>query len=155
MSDDRREKQYHHHDPINYLRAVRGDEEQSSDNLRRLDSDDEAYGAVEEHPDYFALGGVTDDLAAVCLQKDDRDEDLVATTAEDSEVDRKSTNEFPPMPEARRAYRPQSIGSTPQPPARERPDPDSAWPYRETLSFTRSLIFYGAGEFQTNLSKLL
>lgn len=31
------------------------------------------------------------------------------------------------------------------PPARERPSDGAAWPYRETLSFTRSLIFYGAG----------
>lgn len=31
------------------------------------------------------------------------------------------------------------------PPARERPSEGDAWPYRETLSFTRSLVFYGAG----------
>ncbi|GAX20170.1 AMP deaminase [Fistulifera solaris] len=31
------------------------------------------------------------------------------------------------------------------PPARERPTDGAAWPYRETLSFTRSLVFYGAG----------
>jgi len=31
------------------------------------------------------------------------------------------------------------------PPARERPSTGEAWPYRETLSFTRSLVFYGAG----------
>ena len=31
-----------------------------------------------------------------------------------------------------------------EPPARERPRGD-VWPYRETLSFTRSLVFYGAG----------
>mmetsp|Transcript_56019 Transcript_56019/g.64676 ORF Transcript_56019/g.64676 Transcript_56019/m.64676 type:complete len:739 (+) Transcript_56019:41-2257(+) len=30
-------------------------------------------------------------------------------------------------------------------PARERPPPGQDWPYREKLSFTRSLIFYGAG----------
>lgn len=30
-------------------------------------------------------------------------------------------------------------------PARERPPPGQAWPYRENLSFSRSLIFYGAG----------
>jgi len=32
-----------------------------------------------------------------------------------------------------------------EPPARERPVDGQAWPYRETLSFSRSLIFYGAG----------
>jgi hypothetical protein len=31
------------------------------------------------------------------------------------------------------------------PPARERPPEGQDWPYRDTLSFTRSLIFYGAG----------
>lgn len=31
------------------------------------------------------------------------------------------------------------------PPARERPAEGQAWPYRDTLSFTRALIFYGAG----------
>ena len=31
------------------------------------------------------------------------------------------------------------------PPARERPTDGQPWPYRSTLSFTRSLIFYGAG----------
>ena len=31
------------------------------------------------------------------------------------------------------------------PPARERPAQGQAWPYRDTLSFTRSLIFYGSG----------
>jgi AMP deaminase len=30
-------------------------------------------------------------------------------------------------------------------PARERPPPGQEWPHRENLSFTRSLIFYGAG----------
>jgi len=34
---------------------------------------------------------------------------------------------------------------TQDPPARERPAEGSAWPYRETLSFTRSLVFYGSG----------
>ncbi|GKY93284.1 hypothetical protein MPSEU_000295900 [Mayamaea pseudoterrestris] len=32
-----------------------------------------------------------------------------------------------------------------EPPARERPQEGAAWPYRENLSFTRSLTFYGAG----------
>ena len=31
------------------------------------------------------------------------------------------------------------------PPARERPAAGESWPYRENLSFTRSLIFYGEG----------
>ena len=32
-----------------------------------------------------------------------------------------------------------------EPPARERPTDGQPWPYRDTLSFTRSLVFYGAG----------
>lgn len=32
-----------------------------------------------------------------------------------------------------------------EPQARERPTEGQPWPYRDTLSFTRSLIFYGAG----------
>lgn len=38
------------------------------------------------------------------------------------------------------------------PPARERPEGDQ-WPYRETLSFTRSLVFYGAGSITTESVK--
>jgi len=38
------------------------------------------------------------------------------------------------------------FNSRPQdPPARERPSNGEQWPYRDTLSFTRSIIFYGAG----------
>ena len=32
------------------------------------------------------------------------------------------------------------------PPARERPSNGAPWPYRDNLSFTRSLIFYGEGK---------
>eukprot|EP00934_Nitzschia_sp_Nitz4_P007966 Nitzschia sp. Nitz4//scaffold46_size129759//23431//25833//NITZ4_003486-RA/size129759-snap-gene-0.4-mRNA-1//1//CDS//3329552550//7956//frame0 len=32
-----------------------------------------------------------------------------------------------------------------EPPARQRPDEGTPWPYRDHLSFTRTLIFYGAG----------
>lgn len=32
------------------------------------------------------------------------------------------------------------------PPARERPSNGEPWPYRDNLSFTRSLIFYGEGK---------
>jgi AMP deaminase len=47
---------------------------------------------------------------------------------------------------SRKAYRPQAEPDQGvEEPARERPDEGHCWPYRETLSFTRSLIFYGAG----------
>lgn len=42
----------------------------------------------------------------------------------------------PPSPKRRKQQ---------EPPARERPSEGQPWPYRDTLSFTRSLIFYGAG----------
>lgn len=50
------------------------------------------------------------------------------------------------------AYRPQSftINNTEDPPARGRPDLGSAWPYRESLSFTRMLVFYGAGAISSD-----
>lgn len=59
----------------------------------------------------------------------------------DNEVDSDQVNSHdrangePPMPLSRNQ----------DAPARERPPPGQAWPYRENLSFTRSLIFYGAG----------
>lgn len=161
MSDDKKEAERHHHDPINYLRAVRGDEVQPVENLRRLDSDDEVY-SVEQYHDY-SLDGVTNNnneglataVTAASLQDDD-DRKQEASGNEPKQNTGEATPElkssaFFPTPAARRAYRPQSYGSAPQPPARERPDPDSAWPYRETLSFTRSLVFYGAGEFARTL----
>jgi AMP deaminase len=67
----------------------------------------------------------------------------------------------PNMPRAERlSYRPQSQNHAAaaannnnnhqppleeEPPARARPETGTAWPYRETLSFTRNLVFYGAG----------
>jgi AMP deaminase len=49
-----------------------------------------------------------------------------------------STHGVTPNPQSHRK-------SQQDPPARERPPEGQAWPYRDTLSFTRSLIFYGAG----------
>jgi AMP deaminase len=135
----------HHHDPIHYLRAVRGDEVQSSDDLRRLDSDDE--GNSDPHPAFAS--GIDIGLAATTLNEISNDKTLEEppTSATTTTVPQPHPPaSFPPKPEPRKAYRPQSIGvTTPQPPARARPDADEFWPYRETLSFTRSLVFYGAG----------
>lgn len=134
---------YGHDDPINYLRAVRGEEVQSSDNLRRLDSDDDTRAfIIEEQQEYYDLDGGED-----LDQKQPADTTPKNVVGEQRSTTAGTAGRFPPMPEARRAYRPQSSGHAPQPPARERPDPNSAWPYRETLSFTRSLIFYGAGTY--------
>lgn len=50
------------------------------------------------------------------------------------------------LPAERLSFRPQSIGSAAEePPARGRPSYGEQWPYRENLSFTRNLVFYGAG----------
>jgi AMP deaminase len=63
----------------------------------------------------------------------------------------------PSLPRAERlSYRPQSQNHAAaannhqqqpeeEPPARARPETGTPWPYRENLSFTRNLIFYGAG----------
>jgi AMP deaminase len=57
--------------------------------------------------------------------KDDNDDD------DDDNIDSKKRN--------------QVVAPEEDPPARERPTDGASWPYRETLSFTRSLVFYGAG----------
>ena len=122
-------------DPINYLRGTmmpfadqnesfeEGEEEQGSslarDDMRRLDSDDEGYGILSAH------------------EKDDDDDDekdgreIKTKQRSDSRTESKSRHHPHHLPE--------------EPPARERPSDGKAWPYRETLSFTRSLVFYGAG----------
>lgn len=148
--------QKHYHDPINYLRAAddgaTADDLRridSSDDLRRLDSDDEGLLVGERHRDYSLDGIPEQDLAALEHaggKKGDDDHGDDAKKQDDSNEAKKDSSPPPKIPKPeRRAYRPQSVGSKPQPPARERPDLGHAWPYRETLSFTRSLVFYGAG----------
>jgi hypothetical protein len=72
--------------------------------------------------------------AADLRRLDSEDEDLV-TAAKTSEQD--SDNE-------KKKAASKSVVQE-DPPARERPSDGADWPYRENLSFTRSLVFYGNG----------
>lgn len=150
-----KEKKHQPHDPIHYLtRTVRGEDEQSLNDLRRMDSDDEGssyfLGSERGLQDSSTLAE-TDKLAAIALIDDCNKETLkqaVKDVAAASYPRREQQNSprdraLPKLPEPRKAYRRQS--DVVAPPARQRPDANEAWPYRETLSFTRSLVFYGAG----------
>ncbi len=76
------------------------------------------------------------------MRRSDSADDYVDSTEE--EENEQILTEFPPHPRHRRHER--SISERKQdPPARERPLPGQPWPNRDTLSFTRTLIFYGAG----------
>lgn len=143
-------------DPIRYLRhpvATIGIDDVSRD-LRRFDSDDEGYdptlrnsidhvGSLYHHNKPSTRKridkGVSGSSLSPSEQEDDVDE-IVNTFLIDCE-------KIPD--EERKAYRPQTdpkvCQASPQPIARARPQSGEAWPYRETLSFTRSLTFYGAG----------
>ena len=107
-------------DPINYLRPVTLS---SESDLQRLDSEDEGIPLEQIHPEH---------------QPDD---------------DEEPPHGLLPHASGRRPHpQRQRYTSEPQhqdPPARERPTDGQAWPYRETLSFTRSLVFYGAGFITT------
>lgn len=91
--------------------------------LRRVSGDDDG--------DNFRRSDSADDL----LQSDDDgfDDEALVTDVPD----------VPPPPH--RHSRQISGRRRQDPPARERPLPGQPWPYRDTLSFTRTLIFYGAG----------
>jgi AMP deaminase len=65
---------------------------------------------------------------------------LRPTRIPESDEDASESQTQPPL-----ATLPGSPLTHQEPPARERPVDGAAWPYRETLSFTRSLVFYGAG----------
>ena len=102
-------------DPINFLRRMSNDGSSAND-MRRSDSAD----------DYF----------------DSADEDEGAAAAEDLHP---TAVILPPRPPRRRRHELTESQRKQDPPARERPLPGQPWPYRDTLSFTRTLIFYGAG----------
>lgn len=108
-------------DPINYLRGstmVFSDDvygTQRSEDFRRLDSDDEGYNIPSGN-------------------EGDKEED--GEPGVTTRVKKRSDS---------RAETKASSHQQQDPPARERPSDGASWPYRETLSFTRSLVFYGAG----------
>jgi AMP deaminase len=105
-------------DPILYLRksSVALREDQPTSDLRRLDSKD----------DDIIMQPPTADAAT---DEGDKKRAAVDTADETAAPTRK-----------RRAE-----SKAEDPPARERPTDGEAWPYRENLSFTRSLVFYGNG----------
>jgi len=139
-------------DPIDYLRSVPlysrvGDGASSGaneygggtgggstsfvDDLRRYDSDEEGVGPAallkkssaggrRSAGDEESGGGGGGGVATV-----------TATTATAFGGERQTSSSSPSQRQ--------------DPPARERPVDGAAWPYRDTLSFTRSLVFYGAG----------
>ena len=147
-----KEKKHQQHDPIHYLRTVRGEDERSLNDMRRMDSDDEGCSynyALEKSyeedstPNLIASSHLTGAvLNSGTGKSSDESIDSVVRAEPDSGASsaEQTTSE---LPEVRKAYRRQS--DVLAPPARERPDANEAWPYRETLSFTRSLVFYGAG----------
>lgn len=106
-------------DPILYLRDATV---QSAADLRRLDSDDEEILTPPA-----AVNGTT------AAGDDNANGDQKPRSVDDT------TNDGTPHLKKRR------IVQHEDPPARERPAAGDAWPYRENLSFTRSLVFYGNG----------
>lgn len=153
------EENQHQSDPIGYLRSsvpINVNDEPIHHDLRRHDSDDEGFIAYrknralsfQEHQASSIISN--DEISNVSNELNN----IVLIDCEKISEDE------------RKAFRPQAepiitnIDSTaaipipqPQPPARERPRSGEEWPYRETLSFTRSLLFYGSG-FITNESKI-
>jgi AMP deaminase len=99
----------------------------------------------------FQEGGPPDPIAFLrrlsgdedMRRSDSADDILSELNDEAAELSLDSPGDGPPSP--RRLERNTSGRRKQDPPARERPLPGQPWPYRDTLSFTRTLIFYGAG----------
>ena len=72
-------------------------------------------------------------------KEDATDEEMTSSSSPEHNNNNKNSNEAQPSSPKRRKKKQQ------EPPARERPEEGQPWPYRDTLSFTRTLIFYGAG----------
>lgn len=108
--------------PIDYLRSLQhgggGDDSSSVTDWRRYDSDEDAGGS------------------GAAVQQPNNNNYI------------NNNGEQPPQPLANPLLHTTSTSTSSShlqdPPARERPQGD-VWPYRENLSFTRSLIFYGTG----------
>ena len=121
-------------DPISYLRRVSsgGGDRDQSDTIRRSDSAD----------DVWILGELTED------DNDDNDHHHKNTNQQEEmqreRRQRRQASNRSQHHHHRRRHQQQQHLHQQDPPARERPS-DGNWPYRDSLSFTRSLIFYGAG----------
>jgi hypothetical protein len=85
----------------------------------------------------FSEGGPPDPIAYLRHISDINDETSEDIRRSDSAEDIASLEEHEAYHHAKNRHQ--------DPPARERPAVGEDWPYRESLSFTRSLIFYGAG----------
>ena len=86
----------------------------------------------------FSEGGPPDPISYLRrISGDESSSDDEMKRSEDASGGDERTKEVQEPPRRKRRIQ--------DPPARARPEEGQAWPYRDTLSFTRSLIFYGAG----------
>lgn len=110
-------------DPINYLRQILPTSDSDVNLLRRSDS--------------------ADDVSLIRGKSNGDDDDAKAANGVDgtslSGIKRRRKSSI-----VRHAFRGRNDDHQ-EPPARERPPEGQAWPQRDNLSFTRSLIFYGTG----------
>jgi AMP deaminase len=79
------------------------------------------------------------------LRRLDSDDGDLFPEAQSSSAQDKDRDNEKLKKEANRRDRSGSVAYHQDPPARERPSEGADWPYRENLSFTRSLVFYGNG----------
>lgn len=92
-------------------------------------------------PPDFTAGGPPDPIAFLRrMASDSNKEDLLRSDSGDDVFEELANGKSgEPSSPKRKRHKKQD------PPARERPLPGQPWPQRDTLSFTRTLIFYGAG----------
>jgi len=129
-------------DPISYLRRMSMPNSDSAANLlRRSDSADDdvamASGSGASNDEGVEGAGADNDGD----QKGGEGEDGVAPSSFSGNKRRRKSSIV------RTAFHHKTAigGDNQEPPARERPPDGQAWPQRDSLSFTRSLIFYGTG----------
>jgi AMP deaminase len=160
-------------DPIDYLRGVplgsstattgaAASRASSSNHLRRLDSDDEGIGGGAGPPYCLTSAGcgptnvivaTTNGLLSGDFDVDRTDDHVDQSAGAASSVGHvtalfRNSSISPPATSSPPSRQPPAAAPTTpvlEPPARERPSEGETWPHRETLSFTRSLVFYGAG----------
>jgi AMP deaminase len=121
-------------DPISYLRRI-GRRHSSSESLRRTDSaEDDTHhdesGDEDDHNGDDGIGGYGEG-GAVSMMEGGGDEAAQRHAGTKRRRSSRSTRHHDHHRQ--------------EEPARERPPPGQAWPHRDALSFTRSLIFYGEG----------
>lgn len=108
-------------DPISYLRRISGsDIDANKNDFRRSDS--------------------ADDVMSIVSEPNKEDHGVAATGVDNGDGDGDDDDDG-----GRGGKRKKQKQKRQDPPARERPAEGQPWPHRDHLSFTRSLIFYGAG----------